>query len=172
MDVTTCIEGRTSIRDFRPDSIGDDIIDKALEMANLAPSAGNLQARDFIVVRNERTKKSLKEAALDQEYVLSAPVVVVFCANLERIRDYGERGRTLYCLQDVAAAVENFMLYLHSVGLGTVWIGAFHEKRAGETLGLPPHVRPVAIVPVGVPSVKGTPRGRLPLGQLVHREKW
>lgn len=172
MDVEESIEGRRSIRSFDPEPLADSIIAEALRMANLAPSAGNLQARDFIVVKNAQTKKALAEAAFDQDFVRTAPVVVVFCANLQRIRHYGERGRTLYCLQDVAAAIENMTLYLHSKGIGSVWVGAFDEKMASRALSLPDYARPVALVPIGYPAEEGMRRSRLPLEDLVHREKW
>ena len=172
MDIVECIEGRTSIRVFRPDPVGDDVIDEGLRLANLAPSAGNLQARDFIVVRDAATKKALMHAAFQQEFVRTAPVVVVFCANLERIGHYGQRGKDLYCIQDAAAALQNFSLFLHSRGLGSVWVGAFDEARAAGALRTPPHVRPVAIVPVGYPAEKGMRRKRLPSSELVHRDRW
>ncbi|OGS43119.1 MAG: nitroreductase [Euryarchaeota archaeon RBG_13_57_23] len=170
MDVVECIQGRTSIRVFRQDPVDDEIVNEALRLANLAPSAGNLQARDFFVVRDLKTKKALMEAALDQDFVKTAPVDIVCCANLERIQHYGERGRSLYCLQDVAAAIQNMTLYLHSIGLGSVWVGAFNEEKAREALNLPDHLRPVAIISIGYPGEKGIHRKRLPLEQIVHRE--
>jgi nitroreductase len=152
--------------------VDDSVIDEGLRLANQAPSAGNLQARAFIVVKNARTKKGLMEAAYGQDYVWKAPIVVVFCADLERIKHYGDRGRNLYCLQDAAAALQNFSLYMHSKGLGTVWVGAFDETKAAAVLETPPHIRPVAIVPVGLPAEKGVRRKRVPTQELVHREKW
>lgn len=172
MDIVECIEGRTSIRDFGPDPVDDETVKEALRMANLAPSAGNLQARDFVVVRNAHTRKALAEAAYGQDFIRTAPVVVVCCANLERIGHYGARGRSLYCLQDVAAAIQNMSLYLHDKGLGSVWVGAFDEERARAAVGVPPHVRPVALVPFGYPAEKGVHRRRLSLDSLVHWEKW
>jgi len=169
MEVVECIEGRTSIRVFRPDPVDDEIVNESLRLANLAPSAGNLQARDFFVVRDLKTKKALMEAALNQDFVKTAPVDIVCCVNHERIEHYGERGRTLYCLQDVAAAIENMMLYLHSKGLGSVWVGAFDEGKARAALDLPRHLRPVAIVSIGYPAEPGVRRRRLPLDQIVHR---
>lgn len=172
MEVAECIEGRTSIRVFKADPVEDDLIDEGLRLANLAPSAGNLQSRDFVVVKDAAVKKALMHASYQQEFVRTAPVVVVFCANLERVAHYGQRGKELYCLQDVAAAVQNFSLFLHSKGLGSVWVGAFDEAKAAEALGTPPHVRPVAIVPVGYPAEKGIRRKRKANTELVHRNRW
>lgn len=172
MDIVECIEGRTSIRSFKPDPVDELVLDEALRVANLAPSAGNLQSRDFVVVKNVHTKKALSAAAYNQDFVRSAPAVIVVCANLERVSHYGDRGRTLYCLQDSAAAIQNMMLFLHSKGLGTVWVGAFDERRAAEALGLPEFARPVAIVPIGYPLESGVRRKRLSQSQIVHMEKW
>lgn len=172
MDVVDCIEKRTSIRVFKQDPVDESTVNEGLRLANLAPSAGNLQARDFIVVRDIATKRALMEAAHGQDFVRTAPVVVVFCANLERIGHYGDRGRELYCLQDAAASIANMMLYLTSKGLGSVWVGAFDEHRAAAALSLPKTVRPVAIVPIGYPAEPGVRRRRLPQEDVVHKERW
>ncbi len=172
MDIVDCIERRMSIRTFEQDPIDDSLVIEALRLANLAPSAGNLQARDFVIVRDVAVKKQLMEAAYRQDFIRSAPVVIVFCANLNRIAHYGARGRDLYCLQDVAAAVENVMLYLTSIGLASVWVGAFDERKVAEALSLPPDVRPVAMVPIGRGAETGVRRKRLPLEKLVHRDRW
>jgi nitroreductase len=172
LDVVECIESRTSIRSFKPDPVDDLTLDEALRVANLAPSAGNLQARDFVVVKNIRTRKALSIAAYNQDFVKSAPAVVVVCANLDRIKHYGDRGRTLYCIQDAAAAIQNMLLFLHSKGIGSVWVGAFDERKAAEALVLPEHARPVAIIPIGYPAEIGVKRKRLLQSQIVHMEKW
>ena len=172
MDAEECIATRTSIRVFKPDPIDDETIDTALRLANQAPSAGNLQARDFVVIKSSHSRKLLAEAAFKQDFVRTAPVVVVCCANLDRIKSYGDRGKTLYCLQDVAAGIENMMLYLHSKGLGTVWVGAFDESKVSDALGLPKSARPVAMIPIGYPAGKGVRRTRLPPEMFIHNEKW
>ena len=172
MEVNESLEARRSIRVFKADPLEDSVVEEALRMGNLAPSAGNLQARDFVVVKNAHTKRALMEAAYGQDFVRTAPVVIVCCADLDRIKHYGERGRTLYCLQDVAASIENMMLFLVSKGIGSVWVGAFDETKASQALDLPPHARPVAILPIGYPAERGIGRKRLPIEDLVHREKW
>ncbi|MDH4123491.1 MAG: nitroreductase family protein, partial [Thermoplasmata archaeon] len=88
------------------------------------------------------------------------------------ISSYGNRGEEFYVLQDVAAAVENFLLYIHSQGLGAVWIGAFNDAEVSRILALPPMIRPVAIVPVGIPGEVPARRPRRNLDDLIHREKW
>jgi nitroreductase len=172
MDLIECFQKCRSVRGFTDEAVPDEVIDSMLSLANLAPSTGNLQARDFVVVREPGTKKGLAAAARNQEYIAEAPVVVVCCANLDRIIEYGPRGRDLFCLQDVAASVENMLLYITARGYGACWIGSFDERRVSESLGLPDHARPVAMVPIGRPKKEGTKPPRVPIKELVHLERW
>ena len=172
MDIVDAIERRQSVREFTKDPVPDVFINEALRMATLAPSAGNLQARDFIVVRDEETKSRLATAAHGQDFIRTAPVVVVCCANMERIENYGPRGRELYCLQDVASSVENLLLYATSQGFGSCWVGAFEETSISAILEIPRHSRPVAMIPIGVPKTERRSPSRLPLEEVVHIEKW
>ncbi len=163
---------RVSIRKFQSRDVDDETLNLILEAANAAPSAGNLQARDFIVVRNAKTKERLARAALKQMFIAEAPVVVVVCANYPRsMRVYGERGR-LYAEQDATAAIENLLLAVTALDLGAVWVGAFDEAEVAEILNLPEYVRPMAIIPLGYPAESPGRRSRYPVSMLTHYESW
>ncbi len=175
MELRECLRliyERVSIRKYQPKDVPEELIIELLKAGNAAPSAGNLQARDFVVVRNPETKVKLAKAALEQMFIATAPVVIVVCANYPRsMRIYGERGK-LYAEQDATAAVENILLAAHALGLGAVWVGAFYESAVANILDLPEYVRPVAIVPVGWPAEKPGRRSRYPVEELTHWEKW
>ena len=163
---------RVSIRRFKSDPVPDDVIKLILKAGNSAPSAGNLQARDFIVVKDENTKLKLAKAALRQMFIAEAPVVIVVCANYPRsMRIYGERGK-LYAEQDATAAIENILLAVHMLGLGAVWVGAFDETEVSNILEIPSHARPMAIIPIGYPAEKPERRPRYPIEYLTHWERW
>jgi len=173
MDLFEAIKGRRSIRRFLKKDVPEEHLNKILEAAIWAPSAGNLQPWEFIVIRDERTKREVARAALGQMWIADAPVVIVVCANEPRsARYYGERGRRLYCIQDTAAATQNMLLAAHALGYGTCWVGAFLENEVKKVLEIPDHVRPVAIIPIGVPGEKPSPRPRIPLDEVVHYEKY
>lgn len=167
-DVLSAIKERHSIRRFKPDPVPEDILNTLLEAACAAPSAGNVQPWLFYRVHRAEIKEALAQAALGQKFVAQAPVVIVVCADLNRAGSaYGERGRTLYCLQDTAAAITNLMLAATSFGLGTCWVGAFDEGAVGRVLQLPPHIRPVAIIPLGYPAHSPSPTSRRSLSEVV-----
>lgn len=152
MEILETILKRRSIRKFKRDSIPSEIIEKLKEALIWAPSAGNLQARKFYFVFNEEKKRELVKAALNQNFIAQAPLVIVGCCDLEKISWYGERGKNLYAICDVSAAIENLMLAAVEKGLGTCWVGAFNEKKVSEILNLPKNERAIAIIPVGFPA--------------------
>ncbi len=171
MEVFEAITSRRSTRAFERRSVSEEKIEKLVDAARHAPSAGNIQPWEFVIVREPQKKQQLSTAALDQTFITEAPVVIVVCANEARSgQGYGSRGVHLYCIQDTAAAIENMLLAACAMGLGTCWVGAFREELARRVLNTPSHVRPVAIIPIGYPAEKPAPRGRRPISGVVHYE--
>lgn len=152
MTVLNAVKERRSVRRFLQKEIPDDVIEKLKEALIWAPSAGNLQARRFYFVFKRELKEDLARAALNQNFIARAPLVIVACTDNNIRFRYGERGVHLYTIQDVSASIMGMMLVAHELGLGTVWVGAFHEDVVSSILNLPKNLRPVAIVPVGYPS--------------------
>ncbi len=172
MEVVDAIKTRRSVRRFQSNKIEDSVIKEIIELGNLAPSAGNLQPRDFIIVKEQETKEKLAHAALNQDFVAEAPVVIVVCANIRRTSHYGKRGMELYCIQDSAASIENMLLAIVDKGLACCWVGAFDENAVSGIMGLPSQVRPVAILPIGYPGEKSYPVSRIDIDNLIHYERW
>ncbi|MEM3737417.1 MAG: nitroreductase family protein [Candidatus Bathyarchaeia archaeon] len=173
MDLFEAIQGRRSIRAFTAKDVPDDMVLKLIDAARMAPSAGNVQPWEFIVVRDNRYKDSLATAALGQSFISEAPVVVVVCADLERASwAYGQRGKTLYCIQDTAAATQNLLLAAYGLGLGACWVGAFDENLTKKILTIPDRYRPVAIIPIGYPARSPHPTDRRSLKEIVHYERF
>ena len=172
MDFFDVISKRRSVRSFTKDPVTDDQLNTILDTVNAAPSAGNLQAYEVVVVRDGSTKKKIAKAAWGQNFIAQAPVCLVFLANPRRSEhEYGVRGRELYCVQDAAIAAEHAHLSCVPMGLSSVWVGAYSEEAVAEAVAAPAHLRPVCVLPIGVPAEApaATPRRRL--DDLVHKEK-
>ena len=154
MDIFETIRTRRSVRNFDSSKkITRRQIEKLLQAAWWAPSAGNLRSRVFIVVEDQEVKEKLVGASLNQTFIAQAPVVIVSCADLEKSATrYGERGRSLYALQDASIASQNILLAATGMGLGSVWVGAFDERKVSQILDLPKSLRPIAIIPIGYPK--------------------
>lgn len=171
MDVFEAIRKRRSIRAYLPDQVPLSDLKKILEAAVWAPSAGNLQSWEFVIVRDPVKKKRLVRAALGQKFIAEAPIVIVVGANLRRSSSvYGRRGETLYAIQDTAAAIMNLMLAACALGYGTCWIGAFYEEEVRKIVGFPDYIRPVAIIPLGKPRKVPRPPPRMDLFEVVWDE--
>jgi len=171
LDVFEAINSRRSIRSYRDSDVPNNVVRKLIDAARKAPSAGNVQPWEFVVVRSLKIKRALAIAALNQTFIEEAPVVIVVCADVEKSRrSYGYRGASLYCIQDTAAATENLLLAACSLGLGACWVGAFYEDEVKEILNLPRGVRPVAIIPIGYPAEEPYPRPKRPLDSIIHYE--
>jgi nitroreductase len=172
MELSEAIKKRRSIRAFKKQDVPEEIVEKLIDAARWASSAGNIQPWEFVIIRNHDVKEELVKAA-DQAFVEEAPVVIVVCAN-EKLSSmgYGVRGRTLYCIQDTAAAIQNILLTAHSLGLGSCWIGAFNEYKVKKAVNAPKGIRPIAIIPVGYANETPSQRNRRPLNQIMHYENF
>ena len=144
-----------------------------IDAARYAPSAGNLQPLEVIVIDKEELKKKIFDAALKQESILSAPVVLIMCADVKRTSiKYGERGKYLYCIQDVAAATQNLLLMATALDLGTVWVGAFNEEQIKKALNLPNNIKPLAIIPIGYYDNHPQTPYKREIAEIMHFNGW
>jgi nitroreductase len=173
MELFQVFSMRRSVRAYQSKKVEDEKLNRILEAANSAPSAGNLQAYGIVVVKDASTRMRLMEAAWGQDFIAQAPVVLVFCTDPNRSsRRYGIRGESLYSLQDATIACTYAMLAAVDLGLATVWVGAFNDDMVAEAIGVSPPVRPVAILPIGYPAEFPAPTPRRSLSDLVHIERW
>jgi nitroreductase len=167
MNVLAAIQMRRSIRAFQQRAIEPGKLRTILGALCQAPSAGNLQAFRVHLVRDEAARRALAGAALGQEFLASAPVVLVFAALPARSAKYGRRGAELYCIQDATIAVAYAQLAATELDLATCWIGAFDEAAVSRALELPAGERPVAILPLGYGAESPRPTARRPLEEIV-----
>jgi nitroreductase len=159
---------RRSVRAYEDRPVEPEKLQRILAAANSAPSAGNLQAYEIVVIRNEETRQAMVKAAYNQAFIAQAPVMLLFCAHPARSEaKYGKAAGEFFALQDATVACAYAELAAAALGLGAVWI-AVDGSAALQVAGLSQDWRPVALLPLGyrgeVPP--GTPRRHL--SELVH----
>ncbi len=155
--------------------IPEEIVAKLIENAHRAPSAGHTQVQEFVIVKDASTKRELRRAAVDQEYVENAPLLIVVCSNTSRsVGRYGKRGREFYSVIDGAFASMLILLSAVNEGIGACFVGAFEDNKVAEILGLPKNVRPIGIICLGYPPAQQRPERfeRIDLMALVHYERY
>jgi nitroreductase len=144
------IFARRSVRKYLKKDVEKELVERVLKAAMQAPSAGNQQAWEFIVVRDQETLNKLSEFSPYSKMVANAGVAIVVLANEEYMR------YPIYWQQDLGAATENLMLQAVDEGLGSVWIAVSPRedriKTIREIFSLPETVIPYSVVSLGYPA--------------------
>jgi nitroreductase len=172
MDCFEAINRRRSVRNYKSDAVDDADIMKILEAGRMAPSAGNLQPCYFIVVKDPEVKARLHQAAMGQELIAQAPVVIAVCVDPERSSQYGDVGRNYFSRLDAANATQNMLLAACALGYGSCWVGGFKDSAVKEVLGLPEDFHVVSLIPLGKAAGEPPAPPRRPLQEIVRWNKW
>lgn len=147
MDVDKAIRTRHSIRKYSSMHVKWEDITAILDAARFAPTAGNLPSIRLILVSEKEKIKELAQAAV-QDFIAVAPYVIVICSdNTQLKRLYGERGLK-YSVQQAGAAIQNILLKVTDLGLGSCWIGAFDDNAVKRILVIPDNFEVEAILPI------------------------
>jgi len=157
---------------YRPDAIPKEVLQRVLDAARVAPSAGNGQPTRMIVVTKPEARQRLAEMCGNQEFIAEAPVVIVACGLQMNLTS----GKTMEprVLIDGSISVDHLTLAARAEGLGTCWIGVVGSQEIKRYLGLPEDTDVVGVTPLGYP--KGDPfrepGPRISLDEFIRREVW
>ncbi|MGM0500924.1 MAG: nitroreductase family protein [Bacillota bacterium] len=160
---------RRSIRNYTNQEIEEEKIKLLLKAAMAAPSAGNEQPWQFIVVDDKQIMEEIMEFHDYATMLKEAPAAIVVCGDksLEKYENYW--------VQDCAAATQNILLEAESEGLGAVWLGVHPvEKRVNgvrELFELPEQIMPFSIIALGYPQQQKEKNDRY-LEERVHYNSW
>lgn len=163
---------RVSVRQFTGEKISSEQIDTLLRAAMAAPSAINKQPWAFIVVTDEAIIERLGEELPFSRCSNHPACAIIPCGDLSKAIEGAGRD---FWINDVSAATENLLLAAHAMGLGAVWTGLHpNMERAAfvqEMLGLPEHIIPLCIVPVGVPAEQPEVKDKYN-AEIIHYNRW
>ncbi len=169
MDIFEALHTRRSIRKFTQQDVSEELINKILAAAMMAPSAGNQQPWQFIVITDDAQKKKIATVHPYVHMVLDAPLSVLVCGDLTKEKYEG------YWPQDCSAAMENMLLAVHGVGLGAVWTGIYpmeeRVERFKDICKLPEHVIPLGLAIIGWPN-HAPHAGERFNPQRIHHNVW
>lgn len=163
------IYNRKSIRKYTNEQVSDDQVKDLLKAAMAAPSAGNAQPWDFIVVRNKDTFEEIMNISKYSTPLKTASVAIIVCGNKDKEKFPG------YWVQDCSAATENILLRSEEIGLGGVWLGIYPEegrvKGLKKIFNLPETITPLAVISIGYPDEKRATTDRFNEDNI-HFETW
>ena len=158
MDFKDLAQRRYSVRSYLPTPVEQSKLIKVIEAALLAPSAVNFQPWKFVVVTDPDLLVKL-QSCYHRDWFKSAPACIVAIGD----HDKGWRRPTDdkdYTDIDVAIAIDHLMLAATEIDLGTCWICHFNADKCAEIFGLSPNLEPIAMIPIGYPSVETFPEKR------------
>jgi nitroreductase len=169
MDFLELVTSRHSVRSYQPRPVQQDKLDRILEAVRLAPSGSNRQPWKFVVVRDADVRRQLVAACSNQQFIAQAPVVIAGVGLMpDRVMACGVPGDPV----DVAIAMEHLALAATAEGLGTCWIGAFHQGRVREVLSIPESAKVVGVMTLGYPADSPRPKSRKPISEIVCYNRW
>jgi len=173
LDFYKVIQTRRSVRSYKKNPIPEEVLNRVLEAARVAPSGSNLQPWKFILVKDDALKQKMVSACDNQKFVAEGPLIVVACGKKLLFNRGGYMGE-MSMLVDVSIAFTHLILAARAEGLGTCWIGAFENDEIKRLLKVPDGYEVVAATPLGYPSedVFTEPRNRKPLDEIVSTNKY
>ena len=170
MDVLEAIYKRRSIRDFTDQPVPDEVLHQILEAGTWAPSAGNMQAWEFVIVKDAAKKKELAGLGKYTGMAAGADLLIFVCAVPER-----QAICPGFFPQDCGAVCQSILLQVTAEGLGAVWCGIYPGEemvaKTARALGMPESAIPFAMICVGHPAEHPTPRDRYEEARI-HHENW
>jgi nitroreductase len=160
---------RRSIRQYTSQPVPEQLVKHLLEAAMSAPSAGNEQPWQFVVIRDRQTLDAIPTAHPNAGAAKQAPLVIVVCGDLHLQKYPG------LWVQDCSAATQNLLLAARAANLGSLWCGVYPEAERvsaiRQLLGLPEHVLPLSLVVIGYPAESKGREERFD-AKRVHSERW
>lgn len=174
------IQNHSSVRKFTEKSVSREIIDKLIESAQKGPSSSNFQAYTIIEVQSEDKRKTLYESSGNQEWLLEAPLVFLFCGDLNRSLKYfeAENKENILCnteafmvaTVDATIAAQSIFITAKSFGLGGVYIGGIRNDIdvIRKEFYIPKMVFPIFAMCLGYPSEIPGLKPKLPTG-VIHK---
>lgn len=172
MNTIETIKKRRSIREFSNKPVKFDFILEAIDSANQAPFAGNINNLKFIIIESKENKQFLAEFS-QQYWIGDASWIILVCSELKELKTlYQDRG-LIYSRQQAGAAIQNFLLSITSQGLGACWVGAFSEEEIKSKFKIPQNWDIEAMIPVGNIKNKSKRQVRkIDLENKIFWEKW
>ncbi|MTI65876.1 MAG: nitroreductase family protein [Firmicutes bacterium] len=163
------ILNRRSIRKYTDEKIDTLVIGDLLKAAMAAPSAGNEQPWEFIVIKNKNTLKDLTKIHPYASMLKEADTAIIVCGNLNKQKFEG------YWAQDVSAATENILIEAEHKNLGAVWLGVYptedRVKSIKAMFNLPNYIIPFSIISLGYKNEEKEPTNRYDKSKI-HYERW
>jgi nitroreductase len=176
-----------SVRGFLPEPLPGGTVELLAAAAQSASTSSNLQVWSVVAIQDPERKARIATLAGNQQFIRDAPLMLMWLADLNRIRQIAADRQTqveatdyteafILGIVDATLAAQTAFIAAESIGLGAVYVGAArnHPEQIAAELNLPPNVFAVFGMAVGYPDpakVTGI-KPRLPQDVVLHHEQY
>lgn len=156
MEFMKLVAERYSVRKFEKKPLENEVIERILEAARIAPTGCNYQPQRILVINNEETLARLKECTRCH---FDAPCAMLVCYNKDecwtRPYDGAQSG-----IVDASIVTTHMMLEAWELGVGSTWVMHFNPFKMREEFAIPENIEPVALLVMGYPAPDAVPNER------------
>ncbi|MEA5002079.1 MAG: nitroreductase family protein [Christensenella sp.] len=162
MEFLEGIKGRRSVRKFKDEQVGHDVLGRVVEAAACAPSWKNAQIARYIVIedtalKNEIADNCVMDFAFNAATIKNAPALVIVTyvagrSGFERDGSFSTSKEDRWEMFDAGIASQTFCLAAHNEGLGSVIMGIFDDEKVAAAAGVPEGQKVAALIPIGYPD--------------------
>ena len=164
------IMNRRSVRQYRKGAIPEADIELMLKAAMRAPSAGNEQPWEFLVIKDQDKRAAILNWHGHAQMLLDASHAIIVCGDLQKNRFPWD-----FWVQDCSAATQNLLIKAVDLGIGAVWLGVYPDpgrvKACQEQFGLPENIIPFSVISLGYPAEEPQPIDTYK-PERIHYETW
>ncbi len=169
MDILTAIHSRRSVRQFLQTPVPAEKIHVLLEAAMIAPSAGNSQPWQFVVITSRDLLDRIPAIHPYAGMAKTAPLAILVCGDLNAEKYAG------FWVQDCSAAMQNLLLAAVAENLGAVWTGIYPDQERVENFkklfALPKYIIPLGLAIIGFTEIEQKSKSRF-AKEKVHSNLW
>ena len=165
------IKERKSVRSFKSKKVSWKDILEAIDCANQAPFASNLNNLKYLIIEDQDKIEKIAELA-DQLWINEAQILVVAVSDEKKITNMHPDIGARYSAQQSGAAIENFLLKITDLGLSSCWVGSFDEKEIKRLLKISPSMTIEALLPVGYEKGDTARKKKAALENTIYWEEW
>src|SRR3989344_1613507 len=173
MDAREAIVTRRSVRGYNSKSLGISTIEEIIDAGRYAPGAGNVQTWKVIVITEEKMRENIANISMKQSWISQAPVLLEVCSDKTMKKSYYGEKADKYCIQNVAAAVENMLIRANSLGVSSCWVDTFENNALKRHLKIPDEITPEIIITLGYSNdEKSLAYLKTDLNKIVYFDSW
>ena len=171
MEAWDAISARRNVRQYQPEPVSEEDLNRIVEAGWRAPSAKNRQPWDFVIVTDRDQLRELSTVWQGAGHIAAAPAAIAIV-----VPEPPDQRRLVTDTYDIGQATMAMMIAATDLGIGTGHSSVGDQDKARAILGVPDDHQVAFLLGVGYPADRPlTPvrkPNRRPFAEVVHHGRW